>query len=166
MSFHRNWCWEIAQSGHGPDWLCIIETTPESVAHLEDLISHLSLPSYRYIPAPPKFCSQHQKMCVHHLFVEEHRAEDFIANLSGKKQSNIWIYNLIEIHETTIKIESGYAMEDDRCRLIETYFLLSLCDNPKIAIAQWHLYAGGMSYPSIIVRTGKTSEELKQYIIS
>ncbi|MBD2502170.1 hypothetical protein H6G83_16390 [Anabaena azotica FACHB-119] len=143
-----------------------METTPESVAHLEDLISHLSLPSYRYIPAPPKFCSQHQKMCVHHLFVEEHRAEDFIANLSGKKQSNIWIYNLIEIHETTIKIESGYAMEDDRCRLIETYFLLSLCDNPKIAIAQWHLYAGGMSYPSIIVRTGKTSEELKQYIIS
>ncbi|BAY68811.1 hypothetical protein ACN23B_15995 [Anabaena sp. FACHB-709] len=158
MSVNRNWCWELAASGNGPDWLCVVEVTPESIPQLEAVISQLSLPSFTYIPVHDHDC--------YHLFVNESHAEAFKANLEGKNPVNIWIYHSIEIHSHIIKIECGYGgYPDSVYHTIETSFLLDLCNNPNIAIAQWHLYAGGMGYDYITVKAGKTSGELQQYII-
>lgn len=163
MSFNRNWCWELESSKHGPDWLCVVETTPESAAHLEELISHLSLPSYRYIPVSEQYCYRHNKICSYHIFFDESHAQQMIANLQGTSPSNIWIYNSIEIHNGVITIECGYGGADVY-HTIETSFLINLCNNPNIAIAQWNVCAGGMGYDYVTLKQGKNSAELQHYI--
>ncbi|BCL38038.1 hypothetical protein [Nostoc sp. MS1] len=165
MSVNRHWCWEFESSGYGPDWFCNIEITPESVAHLEALITQLSLPFFTPMPIYEKYCYRHQKLCSYHIFVNESNTDLFRANLAVTDMVNIWIYHLIEIHNETITIECGYGgYPQSEYHTIETSFLLDLCDNPNIAIAQWHLYAGGMGYDSVTVTEGKTSAELKQHI--
>lgn len=166
MSNKRNWCWEFEPSKHGPDWLCLLEIIPDTERDLNNLISHLLLPCYTRIAVPTEYCSLHQKICNRYLFVEERLAEAFTANLQGRSQMNIWNYNFIEIHECTIKIESGYAVKEDPYRVVETSFLIDLCNNPNIAIAQWSLCSGGMGYDYITVKEGQTSAELKRYIIA
>lgn len=167
MSVQRNWCWELESSGYGPDWFCDVEVSPQSVTQLEALIPQLSLLLFTPLPVREQYCYRHQKLCSYHTFVNDSNAELFRRNFAGTDKANIWIYHMIEIHDTAITIECGYGgYPQSKYHKIETSFLLNLCDNSNIEITQWHVYAGGMGYKDVTVTRGQTSAEFKQYIIS
>jgi hypothetical protein len=161
----KPWCWEIAQSGHGPDWHFVATVSPASAHRLAQLASTASLQGYAPIPTSAKRCDVHQQMCMTYVFIDAPNREAYTNNLRGRQPSSIWVYNLIEIHNDQLRIECGYGGRGEPYSLTETRFLSAIFADPMITLASWSVIAGGDSYTYRDIQSGTDLGSFSAYLM-
>lgn len=158
------WCWEAAQAGRGPDWRLFALVAPESAGDLAQIASRATLPGYTYCGVESTYCQHHQQICQSHSFIDTANAEAYGSNLRGGKQTNLWIYNAVQIHSTVIEIESGYAGRGAGHSRVETAFIVDIVTRPAITLQRWSVLAGGDGYAHQVIREGVGVASFMAYI--
>jgi hypothetical protein len=153
MADHRLWCWDLAQSRAGPDWLLIAHVAAEHAGALADLASRADLEGF----AP---CDDGDG----HTFIDASNRAAYAGNLAGGAQQNIWVYNLVRVYGDTIEVECGYGGRGESLNRAETAFLLDILAAPTITLRSWRVLAGGNGYDFRALREGDSGESLRAYL--
>lgn len=161
---YRIWCWEAAQAGHGPDWRFFAQVAPEGEADLAKIAASAELPGYAYCGLNEAYCWHHGQACLMHTFMDSSSAAAYTSNVTGGRQTNLWVYNAVEIHGTIVELECGYGGRGDTHNQAETAFLLDLFARPEIVLQRWAVYAGGDGYDFRTIAEGAGVETLRSYL--
>ncbi|MEI7771612.1 MAG: hypothetical protein WCI67_16590 [Chloroflexales bacterium] len=162
MADHKPWCWEVGQSG--PDWFFIACVAPGSERALAQIAVDAPLKGFTYCARADEHCRQHQRVCSYHTFIDARNATAYINNIEGRAKRNIWIYNTVEVHGDTIKIECGYGGRGDDYHRVETTWLLAVFATPGVTLRDWKVVAGGEGYDDKTIRAGVGLDDFRSYI--
>jgi hypothetical protein len=164
MTEPKVWCWEAARAGHGPDWRLLAVFDPQGEGTLDRLAARAALPGYTYCGAVETPCTYHQQACHTHTFVDTPNAKAYQHNLKGDEQTNLWIYNTVQIHRGVVDIECGYGGRGAGHNEVETAFLLGLITAPTLVVQHWSILAGGNGYDFRTLAEGAGADSFRAYL--
>lgn len=143
-----NWFWEIELNRSGPDYLFFATFKPAEALQLAELVSQHSLPGFKH----------------YDLYIDEYHYEQVVANIENKNPGNVWIYNIITVCGSDLKIERGYggAKEGE----VETDLIIKLSQSPNLTMIKWAVVYGGNGYDYTYIATGISTAELLDYLLN
>jgi hypothetical protein len=142
----------------------LAQVAPESAGDLAEIASHAALPGYTSCGVAAAPCQYHRRICQSQVFIDAANAAAYGSNLRGGTQSNLWIYNVVQIHSNLIAIESGYGGRGAAHSRVETAFLLDIVGRPAITLQHWSIRAGGDGYDYRVIQEGAGLDALRAYI--
>lgn len=160
----RNWFWEIEKNQSGPDYLFLADFHPTQSQRLAELVRQHPLPGFKYYRAIDRPCWLHDHNATYDLYIEEDRYQQILAQIEGRKVGNIWIYALIAVCGSDLKIERGYgggSLSGDG----ETDLIVELLQIPDLTIVKWAIMYGGNGYEYKDMATGTSAVELLDYLL-
>ena len=87
-----------------------------------------------------------------------------VANIEGKEAGNIWIYNIITVCGSDLKIERGYggSVRGE----VETDLIVKLLNSPNLTMIKWEVTYGGNGYNYIQMANGVSRSQLLDYLFT
>jgi hypothetical protein len=155
MTTIKPWCWQASQAQAGPDWLLQLQFTAASHFVLQQIARQLVLTGFTRVKSSNP---------ASYEWIDDSNAAAYQANLDGTPVQNIWIYNHIQIQESSVSFEAGYAGRGNAYAQVETAFLLELLKHPMLQLEQWQVLAGGNGYDYITLQSEQSQTRLLAYL--
>ncbi len=159
-----NWFWEVELNRTGPDYLFFATFKPTDAPQLAELVRKHSLPGFKHYRATNSPCWLHNHNATYDLYIDEYHYEQMVANIEGKNPGNVWIYNIITVCESDLKIERGYGGSVGG--EVETDFIVKLSQSPNLTMVKWAVVYGGDGYNYTNMATGTSTAELLDYLVA
>ena len=137
----RDWFWQLATAGQGPDFLCFVEFAPADAARLAALVHAQPLPGFGYQRLSAAPCLSHGQRHSH-----DHYGDAPLATAADDPPHNRWIYHAIEVCGHALTIARGYGGYPGAHGQTETALLLRLAQEPGLTLGTWRVAYGGDGY--------------------
>jgi hypothetical protein len=160
----RDWYWQLADAGKGPDWSLSLSVAPDGFRRLAALVRQHPLPGFSYHAVAGHPCRQHRHDADYDLYVDARNAESLMANITGGAQRNVWVYHAIEVCGADLLVERGYGGYPDAHGAAETGLIAMLAQDPDLALVAWRVSYGGEGYEGGDVATGDSAAGLLDYL--
>jgi hypothetical protein len=160
----RDWFWQLATAGQGPDWFFGATFAPADATSLALRVHHQRLPGFVYQRIADGPCRIHTQPHAYDLYADAHNAAALANNIAGQEASNIWVYHVIEVCGPQLAIERGYGGYPDSHGATETNLLRALAQAPELTLVSWEVGYGGQGYPAGQIAAGATAAELLAYL--
>jgi hypothetical protein len=157
------WFHELLAGGKGPDWIFNAAFTPDSSALAEAVREHAPI-GFTYYRATQRLCPIHLISCDYDLYVDTPHYQACIDQLEGRQEHNIYVYHSIQVCQHEYQLVRGYGGAPDQHGDAETHSIRALAATPNLAMTEWNIIYGGVTYPYDTLISGATSTALLAYL--
>jgi hypothetical protein len=158
------WFRELLAGGKGPDWVFNASFAPGSSSSLAETLRDHAPTGFTYYRATQRPCPIHWKSCDYDLYVDTPHYQACVDQLEGRHDNNVYVYHTIQVCQHEYQLVRGYGGDPNQHGSAETRSIRALAQTPNIALTEWSIIYGGVTYPYHTLISGATSTALLIYL--